>query len=79
MRNYYTHYNSSKYVEPTYDELFAANHILRFVLLTIVYTAVGVPLDCILNCKKRIIFGRLDYDADVIMQYSKKGKVIREK
>ena len=74
MRNYYTHYNSSKYVEPTYDELFAANHILRFVLLTIVYTAVGIPLDCILNCKKRIIFGRLDYDADVIMQYSKNEK-----
>lgn len=74
MRNYFTHYNSGKYVEPTYDELFAANYILRFVLLTIVYTAVGIPLDCILNCKKRIIFSRLDYDADVIMQYSKKKK-----
>ena len=74
MRNYFTHYNSGKYVEPTYDELFAANHMLRFVLLTIVYTAVGIPLDCILNCKERIIFSRLDYDADIIMQYSKKKK-----
>lgn len=74
MRNYFTHYNSGKYVKPTYDELFAANHILRFVLLTIVYTAVGIPLDCILNCKKRIIFRGLNYDADVIMQYSKKKR-----
>lgn len=74
MRNYYTHYNSGKYVEPTYDELFAANHILRFVLLTIVYTAVGVPLDCILKCKKRIIFSRFDDYADIILQYSKKEK-----
>lgn len=52
MRNYYTHYNSGKYVEPTHDELFSASHILRFVLLAIVYTAVGIPLDCILKCKK---------------------------
>ena len=72
MRNYYTHYNSGKYVEPTYDELFAANHILRFVLLIIVYTAVGIPLDYILECKKRIFFGRFDHDVDVIMLYSKK-------
>lgn len=65
MRNYYTHYNSGKYVAPTYDELFAASHILRFVLLTIVYTAVGIPLDCILECKKRIIFSRFDNDTDL--------------
>lgn len=74
MRNYYTHYNSSKYVEPTYNELFAASHILRFVLLTIVYTAVGIPPDCILECKKRIVFSRLDNDADIIAKYSKKKK-----
>ena len=27
MRNYYTHYNTGKYVEPTYDELFSAIHL----------------------------------------------------
>lgn len=74
VRNYYTHYNSSKYVEPSYDELFAASHILRFVLLTIVYTAVGIPLDCILECKKRVVFSRFDDDTEVIMKYSKKKK-----
>lgn len=74
MRNYYTHYNSGKYVEPTYDELLSASHILRFVLLTIVYTVVGIPLDCILECKKRTIFSRFDEDAKAILDYSKKQK-----
>lgn len=74
MRNYYTHYNSGKYVEPSYDELFSASHILRFVLLTIVYSAVGIPLDCILECKKRIVFRRFDNDTKVIMKYFIKKK-----
>lgn len=74
MRNYYTHYNSSKYVEPAYDELFAASHILRFILLAIVYTAIGIPIDCILECKKRIVFSRFDDFTAVIMNYAKKKK-----
>lgn len=75
MRNYFTHYNSGKYVEPTYDELFSASHMLRFVLLTIVYTAVGIPLDRILECKKRRIFSGFDEDAKAILNYSKKVKI----
>ena len=74
MRNYFTHYNSQKYVEPTYDELIAATHILRFIVLTIVYTAVGIPLECVLECKKRVIFSSLDDDVDVISLYSQKKK-----
>lgn len=72
MRNYYTHYNSKSYVKPSYDELFSAISILRFVLLAIVYTAVGISPNCILECKKRIIFHCLDVDASVILDYSKK-------
>lgn len=74
MRNYFTHYNSS-YVVPTYDELYSASHILRFVLLTIVYTAVGIPHDRILECKKRRIFSRFDEDTKAILNYSKKQKL----
>lgn len=74
MRNYFTHYNSEKYVEPTYNELFAASHILRFVVLTIVYTAIGIPLECVLECKKRVIFSSLDDDVDVILRYAQKKK-----
>lgn len=75
MRNYFTHYNSGKYVAPTYDELYSASHILRFVLLTIVYTAVGIPHDHILECKKRRIFSRFDEDTKAILNYSKKQKL----
>lgn len=74
MRNYFTHYNSKKYVEPTYDELLAATHILRFVVLTIVYITVGIPLECILECKKRVIFSCLDDDVHVILLYAQKEK-----
>ena len=74
MRNYYTHYNSDSYVQPTYDELFSASRVLRFVLLTIIYTAVGIPLNCILDCKKRIAFCRFDKDTMAILNYSKKKK-----
>ena len=74
MRNYFTHYNSKKYVEPTYDELLAATHILRFVVLTIVYIAVGIPLECVLECKKRVIFSCLDDDVHVILLYAQKEK-----
>ena len=74
MRNYFTHYNSKKYVEPTYDELLAATHILRFVVLTIVYITIGIPLECVLECKKRVIFSSLDDDVDVILLYAQKEK-----
>ena len=74
MRNYFTHYNSKKYIEPTYDELFAATHVLRFVVLTIVYTAVGIPLGYVLECKKGVIFSSLGYDIDIIMRYSQRGE-----
>ena len=72
MRNYYTHYNSGKYIEPSYDELFSAIHILRFVLLTIVYSSVGISVDNILECKKKTIFTKFDMDARRVLNYSKK-------
>lgn len=74
MRNYYTHYNTEKYLDPTYDELFSAIHILRFVLLVIVYTAVGISLDNILDCKKSVIFSEFSNEAEIILKYSKKKK-----
>ena len=74
MRNYFTHYNSKKYVEPTYDELLAATHILRFVVLTIVYITIGIPLEYVLECKKRVIFSSLDHDVNVILLYAQKEK-----
>lgn len=74
MRNYYTHYNSDKYVKPTYSEVYSASRVLRFVLLTIVYTAVGISKDSILECKKRYIFREFGNDVETILKYSNKKK-----
>jgi hypothetical protein len=81
MRNYYTHYsNSRKFrVEPSYDELFSAIHILKFVLLTIVYTTVGISHEQIIECKKRIIFRSFGSDAETILQYNSKTKNANKK
>lgn len=76
MRNYYTHYNSRDYVKPIHVELCSAIHILHFVLLIIVYTAVGISLDSILECKKSIVFSGLDDDAEIILKYSKKKTTV---
>lgn len=72
MRNYYTHYNKKSYVEPSYEELFSAIQILKYVLLVIVYTSVGISSEHILECKNRIIFSRLENNFDTILKYSKK-------
>lgn len=60
MRNFFTHYDETKYAEPSYQEIFAACHILEFVLLAIVYHEVGIPGECIRSSKKRIQFQRFD-------------------
>lgn len=72
MRNYYTHYNAKNYVAPEYDELFAANHVLRFILLTIVYISIGISRARILDCKQLGVFSRFDKDVETILNYSKK-------
>lgn len=74
MRNYYTHYNSGRYVEPTYDEMHSAINILRFVLLIIIYTTVGISHNSIIKRKRSYTFKGLDDDAEIILRYSKKGK-----
>lgn len=60
MRNYFTHYDAEKYMEPSYQEMLAGCHILELVLLAIVYHEIGIPDDCIRDCKKRSEFQRFD-------------------
>ena len=75
MRNYYTHYNDKSYVAPEYDELFAANRVLRFILLTIVYISIGIPRARIFDCKQRGVFSQFDKAIETILNYSKKQKL----
>ena len=41
-RNFFTHYNEQRYSEPSFEETSAANRVLRYVLLSIVYKVVGI-------------------------------------
>ena len=43
-RNFFTHYNEQRYSEPSFEETSAANRVLRYVLLSIVYKVVGLSL-----------------------------------
>ena len=46
-RNFFTHYNEQRYSEPSFEETSAANRVLRYVLLSIVYKVVGIRDDYI--------------------------------
>lgn len=58
----------------SYDEMHSAINILRFVLLIIIYTTVGISHNSIIKCKRSYTFKGLDDDAEIILRYSKKGK-----
>lgn len=60
IRNYFTHYDAEKYMEPSYQEMLAGCHILELVLLAIVYREIGIPDNHIRDCKKRAEFQRFD-------------------
>lgn len=60
IRNYFTHYDAKKYMEPSYQEMLAGCHILELVLLAIVYHEIGIPDSYIRDCKRRSEFQRFD-------------------
>lgn len=60
MRNYFTHYNAEKYIEPSYQEMIAGCHVLELVLLAIIYRHIGIPEKVIKACKRMVEFQRFD-------------------
>lgn len=70
MRNFYTHYNSGRYAEPTYQEMFSATHVLRFVLLAIVYKTLGLSSAVIIAARKRVGFQLYYKDIEAILHYA---------
>lgn len=70
MRNYYTHYNSGKYRRPSYQEMFSATRIFRFILLVIVYKQLGLNTEVIVNVRKRVRFRSFREDAKKVLGYS---------
>ena len=72
MRNFFTHYGEN-HVEPSYQEMLAACHILEFVLLAIIYHTIGISAQHIQSCKKRVQFQRFDEYIDMLLNYSTKS------
>lgn len=70
MRNYYTHYNNGRYTEPSNQEMFSATHVLRFILLAIVYKKLGLSTETIRNARKRVEFQCYQEDLERILAYS---------
>ena len=60
FRNLYTHYNET-FTEPQYEVLFAACHLLEFILLAIVYRHLGIDDSAIMHIKKFSHFQGIDY------------------
>ena len=70
MRNYFTHYNDVKYIEPTFGELTAAIQVLKFSLLSLIYTSLDLSKNIILDCKHRVAFRDIDNNIEIIFQYA---------
>ena len=70
-RNFFTHYNEQRYSEPSFEEISAANRVLRYVLLSIVYKVVGIRDDYIKECKKRLNYSTFERDVSVILRERK--------
>ena len=60
-RNFYTHYNETKYVEPSFDCIAYSCEFLHFVLLLIVYKTVGITDEYILDCKNQRAYKNIDF------------------
>lgn len=72
MRNYYTHYNIGKYVEPEFREMNCASHVLRFVLLSIVYKTIGLSAEAIIDVRKRVYSKLFSHDIETVVNYASK-------
>lgn len=77
MRNYFTHYNDVKYIEPTYAELSAAIQVLKLILLFLIYTSLDLSKNIILDCTHRIAFRDVDYNIEIIFQYGRRVNKIK--
>ena len=77
MRNYFTHYNDVKYIEPTFGELTAAIQVLKFSLLSLIYTSLDLSKNIILDCKHRVAFRDIDNNIDIIFQYANRVNKIK--
>lgn len=73
VRNYYTHYKKKNY-KPTINAILAANNLLRYILLIIVFKHVGIPDKFIAECKQLLQYSRLKHDVAFLLSECEKAK-----
>lgn len=69
-RNFFTHYNKQRYNEPSVQEVLAANRVLRYVLLSIVYKTIGIESTDVKACN-HFEYSTLSRDIEVILKDKK--------
>lgn len=67
-RNFFTHYNKKRYNEPSFQEISAANRVLRYMLLAIIYKTIGLPDDCIKKSGETSLYSLRKRDIEVILR-----------
>lgn len=67
-RNYFTHYNDARYMEPSNNFITYASIFLRFLLLCIVYDLVGISRENIIHHLQGDIYSALDTCKTTIIQ-----------
>jgi hypothetical protein len=67
-RNFYTHYNTNNYSEPSFQQIYSAGRILQFILLAVVYKTIGITDEHISDIKKDFSYGSFSSDMEVVMK-----------
>lgn len=67
-RNFFTHYNKKRYNEPSFQEISAANRILRYMLLAIIYKTTGLPDSCIKKSGETSLYSLRKRDIEVVLR-----------
>ena len=67
-RNFFTHYNRARYKEPSFQEISAANRVLRYMLLAIIYKTIGLSDDCIKRCGETSLYSFRKRDIEIILR-----------
>ena len=71
IRNYFTHYNTTRFNEPSFNEIYCGSYITELLLLVTLYWHIGVPENDYKGIVHRTRFKNLDLCISVI----KKSKI----
>lgn len=71
FRNFFTHFNEKDYEEPSYEEVFSANRLLRFTYLALIYQKIGLCTDAFSNLMGNSRYCCIQEDIHVLLRDGK--------